>query len=345
MKHEVNRSLEERSPTGDGFGPAAPGDESGEGYPEESSREPAGRNGQDEYRVELEVFSGPLDLLLHLIRKEEIDIYDIPISRILDQYLAHLEVLRLMELDEVGDFLVMAANLMLIKARMLVPERVDLSGGEDEIEDPRSELVQKLLEYKRYKEAALRLNDQRTARTRLFERGKDREPEAASEPIEPTEAADTLRVELWDLVEAFAKIVREVGAGKDIIPLSEEDRPVQEYMEEIVGRLHRTGAFHLDEIFEGVRNRMHVVSYFMGILELMRSGRVRATQKTPFGRILISPPKARPVVAPPRPEPVPAPPSPAPVPRDAEKGPDDSIRPPAQPDPVTGPGRSMREQR
>jgi segregation and condensation protein A len=256
--------------------------------------------------------------------------------------MAHLEVLRLMELDEVGDFLVMAANLMLIKARMLVPEQVDLGGGEDEIEDPRSELVLKLLEYKRYKEAALRLNDRRSARTRLYERGKDREPEAASEPAE---AADTLRVEIWDLVEAFAKIVREVGAGKDIIPLTDEDRPVQEYMEEIVGRLHRTGVFHLDEIFQGVRDRIHVVSYFMAILELVRSGRVRARQKTSFGRILISLPESRPVAAPARPEAVPAPPSPASPDQAAVDGQNESIRPPAQPDPVKDPGRAARERR
>jgi len=339
MKHEVNRADDQPLSTGEGSGPVGAG--AGSSRPSEFVKSESA-NGQEEYRVELDVFSGPLDLLLHLIRKEEIDIYDIPISRILDQYMAHLEVLRLMELDEVGDFLVMAANLMLIKARMLVPEQVDLSGGVDEIEDPRSELVHKLLEYKRYKEAALRLNERRTARTLLFERGKDREPEA---PPEPGDGAEVLKVEIWDLVEAFAKIVREVGAGKEIIPLDEDDRPVQEYMEEIVGRLHRVGAYHLDEIFEGLRNRIHVISYFMGILELMRSGRIRATQKTPFGRILLSTPDARPVVAPARPESIPAPPSPAFEARAAEDVLHESVRPPAQPDPVKGPGGGRPERR
>lgn len=240
----------------------------------------------DAYRVELDIFSGPLDLLLYLIKKEELDIYDIPISTILNQYMAHLEMLKLMELDEVGDFLVMAANLMLIKARMLVPQQVDLAGADEEIEDPRTELVQKLLEYKRYKEAALTLETRRAERGLAFERGEDRpieQPEPSDEPGE-------LEVELWDLVEAFARIVREVGSGRVLIPFSEDDRPVREYMEEIVGRVHRTQGFFLDEIVADATSRMHVVSYFMAILELMRSQRIRATQERAFSRIWIEVP-------------------------------------------------------
>lgn len=246
----------------------------------------AGNGKDDVYRVELDVFSGPLDLLLYLIKKEELDIYDIPISKILGQYMAHLELLKLMELDEVGDFLVMAANLMLIKARMLVPQQVDLTAGEEEIEDPRNELVQKLLEYKRYKEAALTLEARRTERGRVFERGEDR----PIEKPEPSDEPGELDVELWDLVEAFARIVREVGSGRVLIPFSDDDRPVREYMEEIVGRMHRTRGFFLDEIVAGASSRMHVVSYFMAILELMRGRRIRATQSEAFGRIRIEPP-------------------------------------------------------
>jgi len=246
------------------------------------------KNGGDgAYRVELDVFSGPLDLLLHLIKKEEIDIYDIPISKVLDQFIAHLEVLRLMELDEVGDFLVMAANLMLIKARMLVPQAVDLNIGEDEVEDPRTELVQKLLDYKRYKEAAIDLEARRSRRAHLFGRGKDRDPERS----DPVDESEELKVELWDLVEAFARIVREVGAGKDLIPFKADDRPVREYMEEVVGRLHRRGPFLLESLFEGgVSSRSQVISYFMAILELMRKGDITAVQEKPFGQILIKPP-------------------------------------------------------
>jgi len=249
----------------------------------EAALNPAPNGNGETYRVELDIFSGPLDLLLYLIKQEELDIYDIPISKILDQYMAHLEMLKLMELDEVGDFLVMAANLMLIKARMLVPQQVDLTGGEEEIEDPRADLVQKLLEYKRYKEAALSLEKRRAERGLAFERGEDRKIEKP----EPSDEPGELDVELWDLVEAFARIVREVGAGRVLIPFSDDDRPVREYMEEIVGRVYRTRGFFLDEIVADATSRIHVVSYFMAILELMRSRRIRATQEGTFGRIRI----------------------------------------------------------
>lgn len=261
----------ESPPDGDGASPA----------------DPTSRNGEDTYRVELDVYSGPLDLLLHLIKKEEIDIYDIPISKILDQFMAHLEVLHLMELDEVGDFLVLAANLMLIKARMLVPQPVDLNFAEDEIEDPRTELVQKLLDYKRYKEAALDLEDKRSRRSDCYDRGKDREVESVSDE----EESRALRVELWDLVEAFARIVREVSTGRILVPYSDDDRPIHEYMEEVVGRLSRRGSFHLESLFEDVTNRSQMISYFMAILELMRNKKISATQNTPFGPILIEAPE------------------------------------------------------
>jgi segregation and condensation protein A len=275
---------EERDPLRES--PADPPGEAPPPAPEFVTPDAPDDAGQEEgYRVELDVFTGPLDLLLYLIKKEELDIYDIPISKILDQYLAHLEVLRLMELDDVGDFLVMAAQLMLIKARMLVPEQVDLSGDDEEIEDPRTELVQKLLEYKRYKEAALTLEVRREARNERFERGPDRGPPEE----DPDAESGALQVELWDLVEAFARIVREVGAGRDLVPLNEDDLPMHVYAEEIIGRLHRAGRFYLDMLFEGVSSRYHVISYFMAILELVRTRRIRARQREPFGRILLEP--------------------------------------------------------
>ncbi len=252
-----------------------------------SPADPTSTSGEEAYRVELDVYSGPLDLLLHLIKKEEIDIYDIPISKILDQFMAHLEVLRLMELDEVGDFLVLAANLMLIKARMLVPEPVDLNLAEDEIEDPRTELVQKLLDYKRYKEAALDLEGRRSQRNDRFDRGKDREDESGA----CEEESGALTVELWDLVEAFARIVREVTAGRTVVEFADDDRPIHEYMEEIVGRLSRRGSFHMESLFDGVDSRSQMISYFMAVLELMRKKQIFATQNTPFGPILIEAPE------------------------------------------------------
>ncbi|MBN2492681.1 MAG: segregation/condensation protein A [Planctomycetes bacterium] len=271
------------------WGPGEPEDAEPVGSGAAGAEDALGDGGEG-YRVELDVFTGPLDLLLYLIRKEEIDIYDIPISRILDQFLGHLEVLCLMELDDVGDFLVMASQLMLIKARMLVPQQVDLAGEEEEeLEDPRRELVQRLLEYKRFKEAALKLEARRAARSLRFERGPDREPEAG----QPDEEPGTLEVELWDLVEAFARIVREVGSGHELIPLNREDLPMHVYTEEIIGRLHRTGKFYLEALLEGVESRYRMVSYFLAILELVRAGRLRARQEEPFGRILLERPMER----------------------------------------------------
>ncbi len=236
------------------------------------------------YRVELDVFSGPMDLLLYLIRKEEIDIYDIPIARILDQFMGHLKVLEELELDEIGDFLVMAANLMLIKARMLVPEPVDFDLDDEEIEDPRAELVQKLLEYKRYKEAAHTLAEQAELRAKRVGRGKDRDVP----PPEPADGPVRVKVELWDLVEAFAKLVRELGAGKRLpTVIGRGERPVSSYMEEVVGRLHREPTFFLDELVDEAATRTDAVSYFMALLELIRQRAVAVRQQGAFGRIRV----------------------------------------------------------
>lgn len=251
---------------------------------EAASSAAAADDASDDYRVELEVFSGPLDLLLHLIKKDEIDIYDIPISSILDQYMAHLKVLELMELDDVGDFLVMAANLMLIKARMLVPNAVEIDLEDDEIDDPRAELVQKLLEYQRFKEAASDLSVRAVERSRQFGRGRDRK----LPPVDPGDGPLKVKVELWDLVEAFAKIVREVGAGRTIPEVTgEEQRPMAFFMEEIVGRIRRVDGCYLDDLFVGAKTRSEMVSYFMALLELMRQRVLDAVQQGPFGRIAI----------------------------------------------------------
>ena len=161
-----------------------------------------------QYRVDIDVFAGPLDLLLYLVRKEEVDIYDIPIARITGQYLKYIEMLNLLDIDLAGDFLVMAATLMEIKSVMVLP-RTELEGdGDQEIQDPRSELIRQLLEYKKFKDAANLLEDSASRRKEKFTR-----PDSVISNLKPdTEPElDIDQVSIWTLLEAFDSIMQATG--------------------------------------------------------------------------------------------------------------------------------------
>ena len=234
----------------------------------------------DGYRVDLDIYNGPLDLLLYLIRRNEIDIHDIPIATITEQYLSYMEAIRLLEPSVAGDFLVMAATLMEIKSRMLLPGPPP--GEEEEPQDPRSELVRQLLDYKRYKEAAAWLADQAETRAERFGR-LDRE---RLEPPGGGEDQDLKEVELWDLVEAFGRLMRETLAN---VPdtIVDEDVPVEVLAERILDRLRREGEVPFTRFFDGQPSRRHVAGVFLAILELVRLFRIAAVQERPFGEILI----------------------------------------------------------
>jgi segregation and condensation protein A len=231
------------------------------------------------YRVDLEIYNGPLDLLLYLIRRNEVDIHDIPIAAITEQYLSYMEAIQVLEPGVAGDFLVMAATLMEIKSRMLLPKPPP---EEEEAEDPRSELVRQLLEYKRYKDAAGWLGEQAEARAERFGRLEAETPQGA--PRDPD--ADLKDVELWDLVEAFGRLMRETLAA---VPgtIVDEDVPVQTLTERILERLRREGEVPFTSLFDGQPSRRYVVSVFLAILELVRLRRIRAVQNTRFGEILV----------------------------------------------------------
>ena len=231
-----------------------------------------------DYRIDLPVFRGPLDLLLYLVKRNEVDICDIPIARIAEQFRAYLDVLQLIDVELAGDFLVMAATLMEIKSKMLLP-RADEAAAEDE--DPRLELVRQLIEYKKYKDAAALLEEQAERQsTRLPRQG------VAAPATDP--AQQPLRaVELWDLVSAFGRLMRETLAlqPQQIVV---DQTPLQVYMDQIHGRLEREGRLPFSALFEPPHTRGRLVGLFLAVLELTRGRQVAAEQPEAFGDIWLT---------------------------------------------------------
>ncbi len=233
----------------------------------------------DDYRVHLDVYNGPMDLLLYLIRKEEVEVYDIPIARITEQYLEHLELLKALDVNLAGEFVVLAATLMEIKSRMLLPHPPPLE--QDEGEDPRMELVRELLEYKKFRDAAEELKARAAEQQLKFPRLARAEPPTEGEPAVPLK-----EVELWDVFAAFRKLMKET-MGRLPQTIVYDDIPVSEFMHRLVERMGGEASVRFWELFEGRRDRMHVVGTFLALLELIRRRGVVAFQEEPFGEILL----------------------------------------------------------
>jgi segregation and condensation protein A len=228
-----------------------------------------------DYRVNLEIFAGPMDLLLYLVRKDEVDIYDIPIANITNQYLQYIEMLKSLDMDLAGDFLVMAATLMQIKSAMLLPKAEPEAMEEGDFEDPRSELIRQLLEYKKFKDAANLLSD-------AAEQQKERHarPDSIIETLKP-EAEPELDIEqvsVWDLLEAFDSLIKATGGVRDISHIK-DDTPIDLYQIQILGRLQDEGPMIFQRLFEGKDQRMVLVGLFLALLELVREGLVWAEQE------------------------------------------------------------------
>jgi len=236
-----------------------------------------------EYRVNLEVFAGPLDLLLYLVRKEEIDIYDIPIARITEQYIKYIEMLKMLDIDVAGDFLVMAATLMETKSAMLLPRPELEESDQQELTDPRAELIRQLLEYKRFKDAANMLESSAGERKDRFTR-PDTIISSLKTDTEPE--IDIEQVDVWILLEAFDSIMQTTGrlASYDHI---KDDTPIDLYQIEILHRLQSDGAMTFEKIFQDRTNRLVMVSLFLALLELIRSGLVWIDQPVRLGAIYI----------------------------------------------------------
>ena len=230
-----------------------------------------------DYRVDLEVYNGPLDLLLYLIRRAEVDIYDIPIARITAQYLEYVELLRTVDPDVMGEFLVMAATLMEIKSRTLLPQAPVIE-EEDDFGDPRMELVRQLLEYKKFKDAARDLGAAAELQALKFARRPAMAPADAQE-------IDIDDVQLWDLVEAFRKLLADTGQRQATHDVMYDDTPIALHAADVLDSLERVGGVQLFEaIFEG-RTRSQLIGLFLALLELLRQKRIRAVQEVPFGPI------------------------------------------------------------
>lgn len=220
-----------------------------------------------EYRVNLDIFAGPLDLLLYLVRKEEVDIYDIPIARITDQYVRYVEMLKRLDIDLAGDFLVLAATLMEIKSAMLLPQPEPGQAGYEDIIDPREELVRQLLEYKKFKDAANLLEDSAEVRKERFTR-----PDsliAALKSDQQQDEVDIEQISIWTLLEAFDGIMQATGRLAEFDHIT-DDTPIDLYEIDILHRLQAEGSLTLESIFQGRTNRMVLAGLFLAMLELIR---------------------------------------------------------------------------
>jgi len=242
-----------------------------------------------EYRVELDVYNGPLDLLLYLIKRDELDIYDIPISRITQSYMEYITMLQGMNADNgldinlAGDFLVMAATLMEIKSAMLLPRLTETSsdsaGGAsaaEDITDPRYELVQKLLEYKRFKDAAMMLEQKAVIHSQRFPRYPARiDPSTPSDEPPPL---DMEEVQIWDLLEAFNRLMREVGLRKTVHEVVYDDTPIDLHAADIEDRLTREGKLSLRKLIYECKNKSQMIGIFLAVLELTRQKKILLAQ-------------------------------------------------------------------
>ncbi|MBI2213711.1 MAG: segregation/condensation protein A [Acidobacteria bacterium] len=242
---------------------------------------PQDEEGSDEvegYRIQLPAFEGPLDLLLHLIRKHKIDIYDIPIMLVTEQYNQYLEAMEQLDLDIAADYIYMAALLIHIKSKMLLPRGEE---SDEQAEDPRAELVEKLLEYQRFKAVAESFAELDMVRMHVWSRPPGQRPEA--EPVE----VEMSEVSLFDLIDAFRQaLVRYKHDHPAPIELVHTSHKVSDMMRSLVDELVVRSPIRLQWYLEG-RSRGELVAIFLGVLELVRLGGISLTQSEAFGEIVI----------------------------------------------------------
>jgi len=235
---------------------------------------------EDLYEIKLPAFEGPLDLLLHLIKENKIDIYDIPISFITGQYLEYIGMMKELSLDIAGEFLVMAATLIQIKSKMLLP--LDEEAGEEEREDPRLELVQRLLDYQTFKEAAFLLKEREDEALLTFGRDPSGDEEGQGDEAPELSLFD---VNIFDLLGAFRKVLD--SAPPEVRTITRETLTVKDRMVAIVGMLENLESLRFEEIFREHATRTQLIVSFLALLELLRLGLARVYQEGEFGSIWI----------------------------------------------------------
>lgn len=231
------------------------------------------------YKIKLELFEGPLDLLLYLVKKDHLNIYDIPIAQVTQQYLAYLELMKLLDLNIAGEFLVMSATLMQIKSKMLLPAEESPAGLTEE--DPRAELVRRLLEYERFKEIAENLKLRETERKEVFKRpnAPDKQDSASSPEV-------YFEASIFDLISAFSKALDEVP--KELFyEVVKDEFTIEQKVHEILHMLLVKQEVLLAELFSQAKNKLEIIVIFLAILELIRLKEIIARQKGLFQQIEI----------------------------------------------------------
>lgn len=252
-----------------------------------------------EYRVDLDVYHGPLDLLLYLIKRDELDVYDIPISRILDTYMEYVELLgglhevAGLDINVAGDFLVMAATLMEVKSAMLLPKEKpadpkDGRSAAQDLTDPRYELIQQLLEYKRFKDTAVLLERKQAEHQERFARHPAKRGATEDEELPPV---DLDEVQVWDLLSAFSKLMAETGYRKPKMhEVAYDETPIELHATDIEDRLKREGRLTLRQLIEGRDNKSEIIGIFLALLELIRQKKILVTQADDdFSDLIIDP--------------------------------------------------------
>ena len=241
-----------------------------------------------DYRVQLDLFTGPLDLLLYLVRRNEVDIAQLPIAKITGQFLQFLDVLEFLDLDLVGDFVVMASSLIEIKSRQVLPRAEEEEEVPAEIslaDDSCSELIQQLLEYKKYKDAAIALEHQASVWQERYPRLSDDRPTSAKD-----HGADPIKeVELWDLVSALSRVLQKKHV-EETSSIRYDDTPIATYIERIGARVRESGRVSFTEFFEGSNLRSKIIGIFLAVLDLLRHHGFRAEQTSEFADIVVLPP-------------------------------------------------------
>ncbi|MDK2856929.1 MAG: segregation and condensation protein [Verrucomicrobiota bacterium] len=234
----------------------------------------------EEYKVNLDVFEGPLDLLLYLIKKEEVDIYDIPINRITTQYMEYLELMKILNLEIAGDFIVMASSLMVIKSRMLLPDEERSPVDEEDEEDPRWDLVRQLVEYKKFKDAAGFLEHLEEVQENVFFREGEHVELGARPDVGLSD------VSIFDLITALNQVL-DHAPKEEMQEIFAEQYTVGEKVDYLLEAVKNGKTLTLDRLFRNMRSRQEIVCTFLAMLELIKLNRLAARQDCYFGEIVI----------------------------------------------------------
>ncbi len=238
---------------------------------------------QEEYKVELDVFEGPLDLLLYLIRKDEVDIYNIPIERITTQYMEYLSVMRMLDLNIAGEFIVMAATLMMIKSRMLLPVDERTEEEEEEEDDPRWDLVRQLVEYKKFKDVASQLQEREFYQENVFDFGGK-----SALVLEPEDTGLGLQdVGLFDLIAAFNEVLKK-APPEQLGEIAADRYTVADKIDQLLKHVRRGRALRFSHMFGQMASRNEIICTFLALLELLRLRQIVAEQDANFGDIVIT---------------------------------------------------------